>query len=290
MRTIPATAKAGIASGLHPFDARNEQNGNVSEQDYAPFAPVANSGATLCEGKAPVMGKMGSYSNLIEFTKAAFNVLPAHIQALLRARGVMYHHSKLLSELAVQSSSLNIGSSYVIVRLPTMVAAGQIFGPSVSGAAKYARNILKAMTCPNMESGAAHVQQFCPGWKKKSRSMCSFRAAADILVEIGLNMQPASPPCFCFDHAAGSYSESDAEYHIALAEGVKKIIPADHAKQQWLDAIIERLAVKDGEDSEVGEHTTMVMQNQSIDTGFETDFKGSIASWMEQLKGIHDLW
>jgi len=290
MRTIPPTAQPGIATGLHPFDQRNEQNGNVSEMDYAPYAPVANSVA-LWEGRAPVVKKMGSYANLIEFTKAALSVIPVHCQTAVRAKGVQYHHSKLLAELAVQSFSLNNGSAYTIVRLPTMVASGAIFGPRVSGASKYAKNILKAMTFPDKESGCASFIKWCPSWRSKSRSMCSFDAAADIIVGLGLGMQAASPPCFQYDHAAGSYSESDCDYHVALCQGVKEITPEGHPKQEWLDYCIAQLQAKDAEQTDVGAHTTMAMQNQSINTGFENDFNRSIAAWMkEHLMGFSDLW
>jgi len=290
MRTIPATAQPGIATGLHPFDQRTEQNGNVSEMDYAPYAPVANTVA-LWEGRAPVVEKMGSFANLIEFSKAALSVIPAHCQAAVRAKGIQYHHSKLLAELAVQSFALNNGSAYTIVRLPTMVAAGAIFGTRVSGASKYAKNILKALQFPDKEAGCESFINWCPSWRGKSRSMCSFDAAADIIVGLGLTMQAASPPCFQYDHAAGSYSESDCDYHVALCQGVKELTPEGHPKQEWLDYCIAQLQEKDAAQTDVGPHTTMAMQNQSIDTGFETDFKRSIAAWMkEHLLGISDLF
>jgi len=290
IRTIPPEAAAGNASGLHPFDQRNPQNGNVSEADYSPYAPDAHPCSALWEGRAPVMQLIHNVSTLVEFSKAAICSLPAHIQAKLKQAGADYPHSKVLAELAVQAFKLNNGSAYTIVRLPTMVGAGDIFGPYATGGAKYARNVLKAMTLPDVEAAAAHVESVCSGWRQKSRNMCSYRAAADMLVGIGMGMRPASPPCFCYEHAAGSYSESDADYHLALVQAVKKIIPVDHPKQHWLDVMIERLIVKDVELADPGCHTTIAMQNQAVDSGFETDFKNSIAEWMEQVRGIHDCW
>jgi len=269
----------GNATGLHPFDSRNDHNGQVSEKDYAPYAP---------QGAACVVaGKIGTPASLVQFLTNSFKELPAHIQTRIQRTergGIDYPVSKLLAELAVQCGGvLNPNASYLIVRLPTMVGTGNIFGSRPCGGAKYCINVTNALDESNEDSAVKSILMKSPSWRTKGRNMCSYNVAGKKIAAIAMAATPSEAPEFEFHHAAGTYSESDAQYHAAICKGLQGLIDSTDQKYGWMNAMIEALGKKDAEETEAEggafSHTNMPTGN-SVVVGL-AEFEDSIQQWIQ---------